>query len=97
MSLGAEARDSIVEQKMGSTIPVRPRAETIGSQYREEKVREREYGTMWKGPYGNMATKRSQVERGIDTIIECYVPCAVVALLDINSSSDMFPRKWTKR
>ena len=38
MSLGAEARDSILEQKMGSTIPVRPRAGTIGSQYREEKV-----------------------------------------------------------
>ena len=38
VSLGAEARDSIVEQKMGSTIPVRPRAETIGSQHREEKV-----------------------------------------------------------
>ena len=38
MSLGAEARDSIVEQKMGSTIPVRPRAGTVGSQHREGKV-----------------------------------------------------------
>ena len=38
VSLGAEARDSILEQKMGSTILVRPRAETIGSQHREEKV-----------------------------------------------------------
>ena len=38
VSLGAEARVSIVEKKMGSTIPVRPRAETSGSQHREEKV-----------------------------------------------------------
>ena len=38
MSLGAEARDSILEQKMGSTIPARPIPETLGSQYREEKV-----------------------------------------------------------
>ena len=38
MSLGAEARSSIVEQKMDRTILVRPRAETIGSQHRKEKV-----------------------------------------------------------
>ena len=36
--MGAEARDSILEQKMGSTVPARPRPETLGSQYREEKV-----------------------------------------------------------
>ena len=57
----------------------------------------REYGMVWKGPYEHMATKRSQVEREADIIIDCYVPCAVVALLDIKFSSAMFPRKWTKR
>ena len=65
MSLGAEARDSIVEQKMGSTILVRPRAETIGSRYREEKVVLVENGTVGKGPYEHMATKRSQVGGGV--------------------------------
>ena len=65
MSLGAEAIDSIVEQKVGSIILVRLRPEILGSQYREEKVVLVENGTVWKGPYEHMATKRSQVGGGV--------------------------------
>ena len=53
MSLGAEAIDSIVEQKMGSIILVRLRPEILGSQYREEKVVLLEnMGRCGRGPMG---------------------------------------------
>ena len=74
------------------------RGDRLGGERRDMVQTEgREYETMWKGPYEHMVTKQSQVAREVDIIIDCYVPCAVVALLDISSSSAMFPRKWTKR
>ena len=83
MSLGAEARDSIVEQKMGSTILVRPRAETIGSQHREGKVVlvenmgrcERDPTSIWQR--NEVRLKEKQISSSIATSFVLWYPCSI--------------------
>ena len=83
VSLGAEARDDIVGRKVAGTVPVRLRGRTVNDWFVTKRWC---WPRIWddtEGPYQHMATKRGMVGREIRTVVDCYVPSALLCLRSI--------------